>query len=200
VPFLLFTAHDLKLLYQIEVHCEKGIRACVYADAVGGSDSNMWAFTQNCFSEAAIKHWCCVFGTDNEPTHFKQFFAKERPKSLFTLECVRERLRQTARMSEDGYTEFQKNVMLGRNKYFIHNEFTEQQRGKFPDLDVFKRIALEMRDIICELISQEEADDKDFLENFRKLVEWNRNPRYLLDIEKDSKHFRALMLNDNERK
>ena len=67
---------DLNLLWQIELHCERCMRACAYFLAVRGSNcSNLWSFTQNCYAEAAIIHWCNIFGShSSEPTHFKFFF------------------------------------------------------------------------------------------------------------------------------
>src|SRR5208283_1660157 len=70
----MITTQDLTLLYQIEVHCELCIRACVYARALSGSKRPMWVFTHNCFAEAAILHWCKVFGSRKEPTHYSHFF------------------------------------------------------------------------------------------------------------------------------
>lgn len=199
---MIITTHDLNLLYQIEVHCEKCIRACVYADAVGGTDDNMWAFTQNCFAEASILHWCRVFGSRGEPTHFTHFFGGKcfgkQDGSRLTLENVRVRLYRAAHMSEADYLAFWKNVKKGRDKYFVHDEFSVAHRGQFPDLDVFKRTALEMREVIHEVVSQEQSEDPNKHKRFCELVQWHRNSKYLQDLKDDARRFKNLMTSGQE--
>jgi len=194
---MIITAQDLKLLYQIEVHCEKCIRACVYADVASGSSVNMWAFTQNCFAEAAILHWCKVFGSRKEPTHYTLFFkGKCIPMpdgSRLTVDEVRVRLCSAAKMTADEYLKFWKNLKKGRDKYFVHNEFSMPKRGNFPDLEVLKRVALEMRNLIHDVVSHEESEDGEKHKHFRELVEWHRNSKYLQDLESDCARFKSVM-------
>jgi hypothetical protein len=157
----------------------------------------MWAFTQNCFAEAAILHWCRVFGSKNEPTHFTQFFEGKSflgsEESLVTLEFVRERLFRAAGMSESDYLGFWENIKQARDKYFVHTEFTSTQPSEFPDLNVLKRTGLEMRDIICEVVSNAQSKDFEMLKHFEDLVQWNTNRKYIGDLEADSLKIKKLI-------
>ena len=102
-------------------------------------------------------------------------------------------------MSKADYLAFWKNVKKGRDKHFVHNEFSEHHRGEFPDLDVFKRTALEMRDIICEVvISEEKAEDPERHKLFKELVQWNKNAKYLRDIQGDAERLKELTTDQRE--
>jgi len=188
------TLKDLELLWQIEVHCERCIRACAYFFAVSGSDSsNLWSFTQNCYAETAIIHWCKTFGShSSEPTHFKHFFENRcfhaGDGTAITLDTVRKRLRHASGLDDNQYTDFWKGVKDGRDTFFVHNEFSKQNHPSFPDLNIVQQTCLEMREIIHAVLSGEDcSEDSDFFQNFCDLVQWNRNPKYLRDIEKDCK-------------
>jgi hypothetical protein len=194
---MIITASDLSLLYQIELHCEKCICACLYFEAVSGTDDKMWAFAQNCFGESAILHWSKSFASRKEPTHFTRFFVEKLFKmpdgSALTLEIVRSKLYAAAMMSADEYLAFWKNLKRGRDKYFVHNDFSATLRPHFPDLDVLKKVALEMRNVIYEVIVNEESEDVERHKDFKDLVEWNRNDKYLRDLEKDCQRLKQMM-------
>jgi len=186
------TLHELKLLWQIESHCERRIRACAYFFAVSGSNSkNLWSFTQNCYAEAAIIRWCKIFGShSSEPTHFKVFFeTKSIPLSdgtIIDMNSVRKRLRDACGLNVDQYKAFWKDVKDGRDTFFVHNEFSNENRPSFPDLNILQKTCLEMREIIFVVLSSDNcSEDSDFFKNFLDLVQWNRNPKYLRDIEQD---------------
>jgi len=193
----MLTAKDLTLLNQIEMHCEKCIRACVYAKAVNCSSVNMWAFTQNCFAEAAILHWCKVFGSNNEPTHYTKYFKDNcismPDGSKLTMDLVRSRLYSAANMTEDEYNKFWKNLKKGRDQYFVHNEFSIPKRGKFPDLDVLKRVAVEMRNVIYDVVSHEKSEDLERHRSFQAFLFVNQNNKYLQDLKSDCAQFKSMM-------
>ena len=199
---MIITKKDLILLYQIEVHCEKCIRACVYADVVIGSTDNMWTFTQNCYSESAILHWCKVFGSYKEPTHYTHFF-KGKCFSLLdgshlTEDHVRKRIHLAANMKADEYDLFWKNLKKGRDQYFVHNDFGVLSRPTFPDTGILKAVALEMRDVIHDVVSNEESADAETLKLFRNLVQWNRNRKYLQELASDCARFKSLLVTEAE--
>ena len=193
---MIITAQDLDLLYQIEVHSEKCIRACLYAEATSGTDNKMWAFTQNCFVESAILHWVKIFGSRKEPTHYTQFFNGKcfsmADGTYLTVELVRGRFCNSAGMSEDEYLSFWKNLKKGRDQYFVHNEFTASSSAQSPDLDLLKKMPLEMRSIIYEVISQEDSEDKEKYKLFKELVQWNKNSKYLMDLNNDCGRFKQI--------
>lgn len=193
----MLTTKDLTLLNQIEIHCEKCIRACVYAEAVNGGSINMWAFSQNCFAEAAILHWCKVFGSNYEPTHYSKYFKDNcismPDGSKLTIDLVRSRLYSAANMTEDEYKIFWKNLKIGRDKYFVHNEFSIQMRGKFPDTDVLKRVAIEMRDVIYDVVSNMKSEDPERHRRFQAFLFVNQNNKYLQDLESDRAQFKSMM-------
>lgn len=196
----MLTAKDLTLLNQIEMHCEKCIRACVYAEAVNGSSVNMWAFTQNCFAEAAILHWCKVFSSNNEPTHYTKYFKDNcismSDGSKLTMDLVRSRLYSAANMTEVEYNKFWENLKIGRDKYFVHNEFSIQMRGKFPDMDVLKRVAIEMRNVIYDVVSNMKSEDPERHRRFQAFLFVNQNNKYLQDLESDCAQFKSMMKTD----
>lgn len=186
------TLKELKLLWQIELHCERCIRACAYFFAVSGSNSgNLWSFTQNCYAEAAIIHWCKIFGSHtSEPTHFKNFFEGRcfyaGDGAAIDLNSVRKRLRDACGLDEDQYSAFWKEVKDGRDSFFVHNEFSKENRPTFPDLDILQKTCLEMREVIHDVLSPDNClDDSIFFQNFLSLVQWNRNQKYLQDLESD---------------
>ena len=186
------TLEDLNLLWQIELHCERCIRACSYFFAVSGSKaSNLWSFTQNCYAEAAIIHWCKIFGSySSEPTHFKLFFENKsihvNDGTAIDLNTVRQRLRNSCGLCENQYKAFWKNVKDGRDTFFVHNEFSKERRPSFPDLNLLQKTCLEMRDIIYSVLCSDDCiEDPEFHKNFLDLAQWNRNSKYLQEIEKD---------------
>jgi hypothetical protein len=186
------TKKDLELLWQIEQHCERCIRAGTYFVAASDKDSgNLWSFTQNCYAETTIIHWCKIFGSyGSEPTHFKHFFEKRRfhisDGTIITLDTVRKRLRDASGLDDCRYMDFWKGVIDGRNMFFVHNEFSKKNRLLFPNLNVMQQTCLEMREIIRDVLSGEDcSEDSEFFQKFRDLVQWNRNSKYLRDLEKD---------------
>lgn len=194
----MITAQGLTLLIQIEMHCERCIRACVYAEAVNGSSVDMWAFTQNCFAEAAILHWCKVFGSYEEPTHYTNIFKDDcismPAGSQLTIELVRARLHTATNMTEDEYTEFWKNLKMGRDKYFVHNDFSEQFRGKFPDLDMLKRGAMEMREVIYDVVCSEKSEDSERHGRLQAYLFKNQNLNFLKVLKADCDQFKSMMI------
>lgn len=182
-------AHQLDLLFQIEVHAQRCIRAVLYSYAVSGTGVNMWAFTQNCFAESAILHWCKIFGSNNEPTHYTRFFNNESFElpdgTELSADVVKDRFCRSAGISVTEYRSIWENIKKGRDKFFVHNEFTTKDKLEFPDLLLLKKMALEIRDIVHEIISQEDLMDEEFHKNFKDLVQSNRNSRYLNKLQSD---------------
>ena len=192
----MITRKDLDLLYQIEVHCEKCIRSCCYFYAVSGCSVKMWKFTQNCFGESAILHWCRVFGARKEPTHFARFFEGRvipmKDGSRLTLDLVRQRVCKAAKMTADEYARFWKNVKNGRDKYLVHTDIDRPVHATFPNPDVLKAVALAMRDIIHDVVLREESEDSEKLKLFRDHMLWNGNKTYLKDLESDAARFKSM--------
>jgi len=186
------TLKDLNLLWQIELHCERCIRACAYFFAVSGSNSsNLLSFTQNCYAEAAIIHWCKIFGShSSEPTHFKFFFENKYIQldggTSIDLNSVRQRLCDACGLDENQYKAFWTNVKDGRDTFFVHNEFSKENQLSFPDLNLLQKTCLEMREIIFAVLSSDDcSEDPEFYKNFLDLAQWHRNSKYLRDLERD---------------
>jgi hypothetical protein len=77
-------------------------------------------------------------------------------------------------------------VKDGRDTFFVHNEFSKENRPSFPDLNILQKTCLEMREIIFEVLSSDNSlEDPDFYKNFLDLAQWNRNPKYLGELEQD---------------
>jgi len=193
---------DLTLLRQIDVHCEKCIRFCVYADAVGASDVSMWSSFGNSFAESAVLHWCRVFGSLREQTHFTRFFeGRSIPMpdgSRLTMERVRTRLCEAAGMTGDEYARFWENVKKDRDKHLVHTDVKRPAPVTFPDLNVLKGVALEMRDMIRDVVLCEEAGDAGKQRKSRGLVLLNGNKKYLRELEADRVRLKRMMDADTE--
>jgi hypothetical protein len=185
------TLQELKFLWQIELHCERCIRACMYFFAASGAEnSKLWSFTQNCYAESAIIHWCKIFGAYSEPTHYTSFFNNKcfnlNDETTIDLSSVKKRLRDACGLEKDQYEVFWKGVKDGRDSFFVHNEFSKENRPSFPDLSVLQKTCLEMREIIFDVLSYDSClDDPEFFKNFFDLTQWNRNNKYLRDLKND---------------
>ena len=85
-------------------------------------------------------------------------------------------------MAEDQYHRFWKEVKDCRDKVFVHDEFTDQNRPTFPDLTQLSAICGEMRTIIGEIVASEECQDSGYLANFRQFMEWHSNRAFLQQV------------------
>ena len=194
---MILTAKDLTLLVQIELHCTTCIRACAYGAVSCASKDTMWAFTHNWFWEAAVIHGCKMFGSRREKTHYAHFF---EGKSIaiphgthLTVNCVNRRLRDTVKMTDDEYATYWKSVKKVRDQYFVHNDWTETDRPVLPDLNILKTIALEMRGIIRDVLSQTNCEDPERHTNVREYVNWNSNEKFLRELDSDCIRLKTLM-------
>jgi hypothetical protein len=62
-------------------------------------------------------------------------------------------------------------------------------------------MALEIRDIIHDIVSQVDSKGEEFHSNFKDLVQWNRNLKYLKNLKDDCDDFRKAIsiMTDAER-
>jgi len=111
--------------------------------------------------------------------------------SRLCLDGVRLRLRAAAKLTNDQYSDFWRNLKNGRDQYFARNEFALPLRPKFPDLDALAATSLEMRDIVHDVVCEQESDDHDFQKSFRELVQGARNRNYLRELEADCAYFKS---------
>ncbi len=157
--------------------------------ASGSKNSKLWSFTQNCYAESAIIHWCKIFGAYSEPTHYTSFFDNKcfnlKDGTTIDLNSVKERLRDACGLENTQYEVFWKEVKDGRDSFFfVHNEFSKEKSPSFPNLSILKKTCLEMREIIFTVLSSDScSDDPDFFKSFFDLTQWNRNEKYLRDLE-----------------
>lgn len=177
----MLTKAQLDGLWSIEVACQRSIRAAKYFDAVQDAENTVWSFTQNCYGAVCIIHWCQIFGSQREPTHYSKLFADGMVAQM-TREIVKERLRTSIGMNKSQYCSFWKSVTDARNKFFVHYEFGAKDRPIFPDIDQLLKTCLEMRDIVREILDQESSQEQNQLDEFRRLTSHDSNASYLSEI------------------
>lgn len=156
----MLTNEQLDLLWNIEIACQRCIRAASHFEVASNSKSELWSFTQNCYGAMTVIHWCQIFGAYDEPTHFSSLF-KNGALGGMLKEHVSNRLCAYVRMSQEAYSLLHKEATDARNKYFVHNEYNNKVRIVFPDLVILKRLCLEMRDIIREIVAAESSENQE---------------------------------------
>ena len=185
----MLSADDIHFLWQIEVHCQRCMRAAKFFDCASGTNKTLWTFTQNCYGEIAITYWCKVFGAKSEPTHFSKLFEGRTfatgTGGAISINNVRQRLQSAVGMSEGQYHQFWNEVKDARDKVFVHNEFTAQPRPTFPDIEKLAVVTAEMRTIIGEIVAGEQCQDSDYLTHFRYFMEDRPNRVFLRQITTD---------------
>lgn len=188
----MLSCDQLDLLWNIEIACQRCIRASHYFDIVSGTKANMWIFTQNCYGGICIIHWCQVFGVWSEPTHYSRLF-KAGTVSSISKDQAADRLRKATGKDEHQYKSLWEEVKSARDKFLVHNEFSSKDRPVFPDLDILVKVCLEMRDIIREIVKSEESEDPKQQENIANFVSYYTNDRFLSEIKGESQRlFQAM--------
>lgn len=180
----MLTHGQLDLIWNIEVVCQRCIRASHYFNVVSGIQRNLWVFTQNCYGGICVVHWCQVFGSRGEPTHYSLIF-ESGPLSKISKEEVSARLCASVGMSDDQYKEFWQGAKDARDRFFIHNEFNSSDCPLFPDLDKMADVSLEMRKILFEIISSESSENSIYQDDIRQFISYHTNDKFVSDIKDD---------------
>ena len=175
---------QLDLLWNIEIACRRCITASCYFDITSGTEQNLWAFTQNCYGEICVIHWCKVFGARSEPTHYSRLF--DTP----TIACISKhqvaiRLHTSVTKTEAEYTRLWRDVKKARDKFLVHNEFSLTDKPIFPDLDLLVKVCIEIRDVIREIITAEQSDDETYRSNIKHFLDHYTNDRLLEEIKQE---------------
>lgn len=176
---------QLDLLWVIEVACQRCIRAAKYFDVASGSQNNTWAFTQNCYGGISVIHWCQIFGSRSEPTHYSHLFEKGMLAQM-TKDSVSQRLLRALGMNDDQYRIFWQGVKDARDRYLVHHEFLAPDTPKFPDTDQLVNTCLVMRTVVGEIVQSEPAEGVKRYEDIRHFVSHYTNERLLSEIKHDS--------------
>ena len=184
----MLTHDQLDLIWNIEVACQRCIRAAYYFNVISGSQHNLWAFTQNCYGGIFVIHWCQILGSRSEPTHYSKLF-EPGPLSNFTKEQVSSRLHASVGMTEDQYKNFWLSAKDARDKFLVHNEFSSSDRPVFPDLDQMVDVCLEMRKIIFEIISSQSSEDSIYQKDIRHFISYYTNEKLVSEIRNDLPDF-----------
>ncbi len=180
----MLTRTQLDLLWNIEVACQRCIRASHCFDAASGTNSNLWAFTQNCYGGICVIHWCQVFGNRSEPTHYSHVFENGTVTTV-SRDQASARLCGSVEMDEDAYQIFWQAAKDARDKFFVHNEFSSSDRPVFPDLGLLAKVSMEMRNIIREIITAEQSQDQKYQGDFEHFVSHYTNDKFLTEIKSE---------------
>jgi hypothetical protein len=174
----------LELLWNIEIGCRRCIRSASYFKTVSGTNLNLWAFTQNCFGGICVIHWCQIFGSRSEPTHYSKLF-DDVAGVPFSKDKISDRLRNSVEMTEIEYQKFWEEVKRARDGFLVHNEFGTADRPVFPDLDCIVSICLEMRNIILEIVNACQSEDPKYQQDIKHFMTHYTNDTFLSEIKKD---------------
>lgn len=183
---------QLDLLWVIEVACQRCIRAAKYFDVVSRTPNNVWAFTQNCYGGICVIHWCQVFGSGSEPTHYSHLFDKGMLAQM-TKENVSQRLRSALGMNDDHYRVFWQGVKGARDRYLVHHEFLAHDSPRFPDTDLLVSTCLVMRTVVGEIVQSEPGENEKLHEDIRHFVSNYTNERFLSEIKHESEALRKAL-------
>jgi hypothetical protein len=189
----MLTNEQLDLLWNIEIACQRCIRAASHFEVASNSKSDLWSFTQNCYGAMTVIHWCQIFGAYDEPTHFSSLF-KNGALGGMLKEHVSNRLCAYVRMSQAEYNIFHKATTDARNKYFVHNEFKSELHLVFPDLDILKRLCLEMRNIIREIVVAESSENPVIHSAISESVSFLTNDRLLDEIQVEAGKIETILM------
>jgi len=180
----MLTYGQLDLIWNIEVACQRCIRASQYFNVVSGTRRNLWAFTQNCYGGICVVHWCQVFGSRSEPTHYSRIF-ESGAVSTISKEEVSKKLHASVGMNDDQYMQFWQSVKDARDKFLVHNEFSSSDRPVFPDLAKMADVCLEMRKILLDIIESESSENPKYQGDIRHFISSYTNDRLVSEITND---------------
>lgn len=189
----MLTSRQFDLMWNIEVACQKCIRAAHHFEIASNSVNKVWSFSQNCYGGISVIFWCQVFGAYPEPTHFKKLF-EAGPLAGMSKGQAAERLWQSAGMNESQYSKLWNEAINARNKYLVHNDFNTKDRPVFPDLDVLVNVCLEMRNIIIDIAKHENSDDPKKLDEILQSISYFTNDRFLAEIKAEQQVLRQNIL------
>ncbi len=178
-------SENLELMWNIEVACRRCIQAAYSFDVSSKSSSNILAFTQNCYGAMCVIHWCQVFGTCSERTHFSRLF-KGGTISCMTKAHAAARIWQSVAMNEEEYEIFWEGVVNARDKYLVHNDFDAPKRPIFPDLSILVNACLEMRSILRDIITANYVDRDHSLEDIPFAIKYYPNEMFLVDVKSEA--------------
>lgn len=209
---------QMKLKYRYAPHAEKRILqemsniiiyGLLYADYkryfdqiktnVSTNSLDCWIATINGYYDLAVFNWCMIFGSKNEPTHYKKLLEHggclNKLKTLYKQnrmlpEDLQKIILDEAGLEESEYESFHRKTLHYRNKNLIHREHSplEIHDGdlEYPDLDpiistlkaiciiLVKLIKLypdESDEVNTDRIQFCDLDSIDMLDEFRKAAQ-----------------------------
>ena len=175
---------QLDRLWTIEIACQRCIRAAKSFDALSNTNTNAWAFTQNCFGGICVIHWCQVFGAESEPTHYSRLFDKSTMTQM-TKDIVKGKLRKTLGMTESEYLNFWQGVKDARDKFLVHCDFAVEDKPIFPDTDHLLKTCFVMRDILAGIVATESFKDTKRCGDILHFMVKYTNERFLSEVDRD---------------
>lgn len=177
---------NIDLLSIIDADCQNTIRACIYYEALDGTDLVQLKFIRNSLANVAISSWCKTFGANSERSHFSHLFNQCKNNSVQNNKAnTQKRIRNSVAMNDSDYKLFWEAVKKARDQFFAHNDHNELIRPIMPDLVLLKKSAIEMRIIIQDLA-------KDFY-LLSDLLEQVDIKTYTDQLEREAQNLRTLV-------
>jgi hypothetical protein len=151
-----------------ELTCEGFIYA-TYANEIDKnhnqleSSKKVWRqLTRNAYYDAAIRNWCMLFGSRNEPTHYSKLLTSEIFKSHLiqlnigsTVDELRTKLLMDADLTREMHSQYHQATKKYRDMYLIHREHSPNIINdgdlNFPILDSAIRLFYSLFGILVKL-------------------------------------------------
>lgn len=123
-----------------ELVCE-GLICATYTNEIDKKENNfvssrqVWhRFTRNAYYDSAIRNWCMLFGSRNEPTHYSKLLTFEIFKASLSeinvgsaVEDLRKKLLKEASVTIEVHEEYHQATKKYRDMYLVHRQHYEFQ-------------------------------------------------------------------------
>lgn len=127
-------------------------------------EQNWWILIYNNFFDIAILEWCKVFGTDSEPTHWKNLIADH--------DAFRQGLLSALGTDQASYAAYWETMMSYRNELLAHR-FTNPSVKNYPTLDFALKSSFYYYSILIKMLKRYPDDLKDYYDrSFRQAVKF----------------------------
>jgi len=127
-------------------------------------EQNWWILIYNNFFDIAILEWCKVFGTDSEPTHWKNLITDH--------DVFRQGLLSALGTDQASYNAYWETVTSYRNKLLAHRT-REPSVKNYPTLDFALKSSFYYYSILIQMLRSYPDDLKHYYDrSFRQAVKF----------------------------
>ena len=160
------------------VRCAKYVN---YFNASSTSSKQFVTFSQNCFGELAVLHWSTVFGSWEEPTHYKKYFDRTDvlavSENKLSAEKCKDHFLNKISMDEKEYNSFWEQAHGMRNKFIAHRD--DLSGVSFPDTDICKAQCYAVLEFMKPLLlySISNGDQRELVIKHQEYINQNGSPK-----------------------